>query len=940
MELTAAFSGTGAFTVTGGIGSSGAGNGDGGIATLDANAAFTTTKAVALIGGNGGTGSTDAGNGGAAVGTVDGGAASVLGLSVTGGNGGANAANEGGAASFTVADGQATTIGATGMALLGGNAGADAGAAVGGAASVTLGGTLAITGDISVTGGNGNANDAADGGAATLIVKDNITATAQTLLIEGGDGHSTDGDGGNAKVEINQTAVFTTVTLKNGTANNATAGTATLEFDGGATETFTGAITAFADGNGIITVDNVAGSTGHTIASQIGTSTVKVGQLNVAGAGATTGTFSSDVFVTAITVDATNGASIADFNSDVTTSTISITDGGGTNIATAKFAKDVTGAITINDDSGGDDGLMVLDGNTAQTVSGAIAGQAADEGNVQVSNTTALVTFSSALSQLHSVILDASTTTKFASTVGAADITLGDQANVTLAGAVTLTGAATVTNTNATTITIEKGQTYGSASSASTDMIKGTDVVIGTGKTITVNLPSDFQSGHLVLFNDTNSDGIAANELATVVPTDTALVDYAAVDGAAAYSGTTTLRDIVITATRKSAAAAAAELGVTAQAAQALGDAATALTGVTSATDIATQTALTNALATGGETARKAAATVQGSPASSTAAGSAAVTATGTQSISVGSTRMASLRTGTAYASSHASGFAAGQDVLSKAIWMKPFVNFADQNRRKGIAGYETETYGAAIGGDFKIGDSTIGASFSYATTDVDSKGDGNAQTDIDSYQGTIYADYTTNEWYVEGLFGFARNEITGSRSISVNNLTASNDYGSNQYMANIGFGMPVEVEPGHFVTATASLQYTLVDNETYTETGAGALNLRVDQDNVHQALGVIGAKYHINNEVDGGTFTPEARLSLTYDFANDEAVSTSNFTGGGPAFDVEGANVQELGVRGGLGVSFMPLAATGLTIAANYDVWAREDFLSHSANASLRFDF
>ena len=145
---------------------------------------------------------------------------------------------------------------------------------------------------------------------------------------------------------------------------------------------------------------------------------------------------------------------------------------------------------------------------------------------------------------------------------------------------------------------------------------------------------------------------------------------------------------------------------------------------------------------------------------------------------------MAALRTGTAYASSHVSGFAAGQDVLSQAVWMKPFVNFADQSRRKGIAGYETETYGAAIGGDVKIGDSTIGASFSYATTDVDSKGDGNAQTDIESYQGTIYADYTTNEWYVEGLVGYARNEISGSRSISVNNLTASNDYASNQYLS------------------------------------------------------------------------------------------------------------------------------------------------------------
>jgi uncharacterized protein YhjY with autotransporter beta-barrel domain len=230
--------------------------------------------------------------------------------------------------------------------------------------------------------------------------------------------------------------------------------------------------------------------------------------------------------------------------------------------------------------------------------------------------------------------------------------------------------------------------------------------------------------------------------------------------------------------------------------------------------------------------------------------------------------------------------------------------------------------------------------SFSYANTDVDSKGTGNAQTDIDSYQGTIYADYTTSTYYVEGLIGYARNEISTSRTLTLNSSTASADFGSDQYMVSISGGMPVEVEKDHFVTPTASFQYTLVDNETYTETGAGAANLRIDQDEVHQALGSVGAKYHTNQISDSGTFTPELHVALTYDFANDEAVSTSNFNGGGATFNVEGADVQEFGQQIGAGVSFMPLAAQGLTISANYDFWNRENFQSHSANFQLRMEF
>ena len=87
--------------------------------------------------------------------------------------------------------------------------------------------------------------------------------------------------------------------------------------------------------------------------------------------------------------------------------------------------------------------------------------------------------------------------------------------------------------------------------------------------------------------------------------------------------------------------------------------------------------------------------------------------------------------------------------------------------------------------------------------------------------------------------------------------------------------------------------------------------------------------------------FTPELRASVVYDFAGDDGVSTSIFNGGGAAFQVTGNDVVELGWRAGAGLSYMPLKdMQGLTVAANYDLWAKEDFVSHSANLSVRLDF
>jgi outer membrane autotransporter protein len=487
----------------------------------------------------------------------------------------------------------------------------------------------------------------------------------------------------------------------------------------------------------------------------------------------------------------------------------------------------------------------------------------------------------------------------------------------TFNSAVTLDGAITLGAANKIIVgpDFTNGQTVIAAAGAMTD-----------GNTTIEMRPANLTDGQTITVLDAGSG--TTNATYTVI--DTALFDYTA----ALDDGNDT---VIVTANKRSTAAIASNLGIANGAADALDRGTTALSG---AGDAALSRTLNALLVTGGANAKKAAEQMQVDPAAISSAGSAAVTSTGTQVISVGSARMASLRTGTAFASAQSSGFAAGEDVLSRAVWMKPFANWGDQDERKGIAGFENETFGMAFGGDVQIDRSTVGISFSYANTDVDSKGSGNAQNDIDSYQATLYADYTSDTWYVEGLVGYARNEISTSRTIDFANSTASADYGSNQFMLNLGGGMPIEVEKDHFFTPQASFQYTFVENETYSEEGAGSLNLRVDQDEIHVALANLGMRYHTNQITDSGTMTPEFRAGVTYDFAGDDGVSTNVFNGGGAAFDVTGADVVEFGYKVGAGFSFQPLDVAGLTISANYDLWAKEDFVSHNANASLRLNF
>jgi outer membrane autotransporter protein len=692
--------------------------------------------------------------------------------------------------------------------------------------------------------------------------------------------------------------------------------------------------------------------------------------------GSTTALTAIDVADTiTLTVDATNG------NVTMASSSILVNDTAGTNagLTFAPQANTITVSSTIKAGTASQ-GLITVQ-NTGNVTFNDIGESGTSFGLVTIGDATnnALVTASGNIFAANLTLDDASVmnVTGSSKTISAV-IEAG--ANGAGSGTVDLVSGASTTftgNIGATNriskFEISSGATakMGGISVDASDLsVDGTweftnTVTIGdantivdlNGATLKLNASSFTGVANTVLDGETanavmDSAALTTVEMDTRIASGTTIIlvnggvnnalvaaDFSVTDnGLFTYTTSKVGNDINVVVAKKSSSAAAATLGVTADAAVALDSANTAVAGDTVVAGL-----FSSAINAGGTTAKEAAEQVQGSPANLSSVGSAAVSATGSQVIAVGTSRLASLRSGAQFASSQGSGFAGGADANKFGVWMKPFVNFGDQDQRTGIAGYETDTYGIAMGGDVKVGDdrrTTLGLSISYADTDIDSKGAGRAKTGIDSYQATLYADYTTNKWYVEGLVGFARNEIDTTRNITFSSNTASADYGSNQFMINIGGGMPMEVAKNHFITPNASFQYTMVENETYTETGAGTLNLRVDQDEVHIALGIFGARYHTHTEMKSGTLTPEIRTALTYDFAGDEGQSTSTFNGGGAAFSVQGADVVQLGYTAGLGLSYAPLANQGLTISANYDWNQKTDFVGHSANFSLRYEF
>jgi outer membrane autotransporter protein len=244
------------------------------------------------------------------------------------------------------------------------------------------------------------------------------------------------------------------------------------------------------------------------------------------------------------------------------------------------------------------------------------------------------------------------------------------------------------------------------------------------------------------------------------------------------------------------------------------------------------------------------------------------------------------------------------------------------------------------FGVDTEVTNATrVGASFTYARTSIDGDGDGNAQNDIDSYQVTAYGDYTTETYYIEGAVGVARNESKSARIIDTAGLNraATGEYTGEQYMVSLKGGAPISLGGSAFVTPTAGLSYTHVTNDSYTETGAGSLNLTVNPGDVDALVASLGAKVHTRIKQGLGHIVPTARFGLSYDLIGDEATASSTYQGGGTAFATTGSKVEQFGATIGAGLSY----DTGYSsLGINLDFEHKSDFQSATATLEARFKF
>lgn len=273
-------------------------------------------------------------------------------------------------------------------------------------------------------------------------------------------------------------------------------------------------------------------------------------------------------------------------------------------------------------------------------------------------------------------------------------------------------------------------------------------------------------------------------------------------------------------------------------------------------------------------------------------------------------------------------------------IWADGFGYFGHQDTKAGFNGYNVNTWGTVVAVEMPLFCGLrVGLGAGYAYTDLDEREFGD-DTDIHNYQGTLYLSYDTNPWYIDGGFSFGWNRYDGARHVSFTGIdrTASAEYNGQEYSGFVTTGYQYFCNCFE-ITPYASLLYSHLHLDDYTETGADSLNLHVEKQNYNFWESSLGIKVAYLFKTECGAYIPELHTAWLYDFNGEGLNVDASFTGigaaagsfnnRGPGFDRNIWNI---------GGSITCFANDDFSIQAVYDYEKSSTYYDHQGLLELSY--
>jgi outer membrane autotransporter protein len=274
------------------------------------------------------------------------------------------------------------------------------------------------------------------------------------------------------------------------------------------------------------------------------------------------------------------------------------------------------------------------------------------------------------------------------------------------------------------------------------------------------------------------------------------------------------------------------------------------------------------------------------------------------------------------------------------ATWADGFGHWANQDSQNGFAGYDYHLAGAAVGADRLLDEGLLaGLSYGQSSADIDMDND-RGEGDIESYFGSLYGSYFTDAMYVDTTLSYGRQCYQNVRSVEIGELVgaAHSEHDGDVYSAYVETGWNLSL--GKWTLQPfAALRYTLVEEESYAESGAEGINLRVEERTTDALVSDLGLRLACPFQRGDWLCVPEATVAWDHDFDLDDRRVTAAFDGS-PAttFVTDGRDVDDDGVILGAGLTL--IGKSNVSLSVNYSGELRSHYEAHALTGGIRYEF
>jgi len=290
--------------------------------------------------------------------------------------------------------------------------------------------------------------------------------------------------------------------------------------------------------------------------------------------------------------------------------------------------------------------------------------------------------------------------------------------------------------------------------------------------------------------------------------------------------------------------------------------------------------------------------------------------------------------------SSSLRGMSSGDEYIgNRDVWMKGFGSWANQHDINGVSGYKINTGGLAIGIDKGLTrKANIGAVFAFSNSGVSSNSSSAPSgVTVNSYQAGVYGDYAIHPQLIANAqVDIGMNQNNAYRNITFMGTNANSSY--NSYSGHVGTGvkylMPLSSQ--NTFIPSVRVDYTTVQSQAYTETGAGALNLSVGQQTYNTLI--PSADLRIDHSLDS-KLTLSANAGAGYNTLSNQVTATAAYQGGGAVFATNGLAVSPWLYNAGLGITGQ--IEKNMQLNVRYDnVFSPTGYMNQMVSAKLKIPF